>query len=115
MEFEIPIDLMLEKEFLVKENHLTAHLGSSSISVLSTPSMILFMEIVSRICAEQVLPKEYNTVGTKLTIEHLAAAPLGAKIKAKTKIKEYKIEKYYFKWKHGGKAQKLVKAHMNDL
>jgi len=28
-----------------------------------------------------VLPKEYNTLGTKLTIEHLAAAPLGAKNK----------------------------------
>lgn len=96
MEFEIPIDLKLEKEFLVDKNHLAAHLGSSSISVLSTPSMILFMEIVSRICAEQVLPKEYNTVGTKLTIEHLAAAPLGAKIKAKTKIKEYKSRKILF-------------------
>ncbi len=69
MEFEIPSNLKKEKEFIVEDKYLATFLGSGSVDVLSTPSMILFMEMVSRIMMDEVLPADYSTVGTQVCIK----------------------------------------------
>ena len=66
MDFKVPSNLQKEKEFIVEEQYLATFLGSGSVEVLSTPSMILFMEMVSRIMMDEVLPTTHTTVGTQV-------------------------------------------------
>ena len=88
MDFQIPSNLSKQLEFLVEEKYLATFLGSGSVEVLSTPSMILFMVNVSRIMIDEILPDSHTTVGTQVCIKHLSACPKGSKVLAKSSVKE---------------------------
>ena len=96
MDFQIPSNLSKQLEFLVEEKYLATFLGSGSVEVLSTPSMILFMENVSRIMIDEILPDSHTTVGTQVCIKHLSACPKGSKVLAKSSVKEQNGKKIIF-------------------
>lgn len=96
MNFDVPSNLEKKKEFIVEEQYLATFLGSGSVEVLSTPSMILFMEMVSRIMMDEVLPDTHTTVGTQVCVKHLSACPKGSKVIAKTSLKEKNGKKLVF-------------------
>lgn len=64
---------MKSMDFEVTKEYTAAHIGSGSISVLATPSMILFMEIVSGMLAHDHIPQGYTSVGTRVCVDHLGA------------------------------------------
>lgn len=72
-----------EQEFMVTEDTSAAHVGSGTVEVLSTPSMILFMERTARTWAANYLPEGYTTVGTRVCIEHLKAVGVGKTVVAR--------------------------------
>ncbi|MFW9930075.1 MAG: thioesterase family protein [Candidatus Thorarchaeota archaeon] len=84
MDFDIPKSIEDEKIFFVEENHLAQFLAEENINVLSTPSMIRFMENTSRILADKYLPDGYTTVGTEINVKHLKSAPLHSEIVVKS-------------------------------
>lgn len=84
--FKIPVGLVCVEEFTVKEEHVARHVGSGDFAVLSTPSMIAFMEETAMKCAQRFLPSEYTTVGSLVNIKHVNPAPLGATIRVESKI-----------------------------
>ncbi|MCY0867778.1 MAG: thioesterase family protein [Desulfurococcus sp.] len=86
MEFKLSEGLYCEKEYIVREEHAASHIGSGSLRVLSTPSMIAFMERTALHCAEQYLPGDYTTVGTMVNIKHVNPAPVGAEIKVAVRL-----------------------------
>lgn len=96
MEFEIPNDLELEKEYLVEDIHTAKFLGSGDVDVLSTPSMIAFMEQTCLEAVQPTLPMGYTTVGIKVCINHLAASPKGTKIKVQVKLLKQEERKLTF-------------------
>ncbi|KAA3646665.1 MAG: thioesterase [Chloroflexi bacterium] len=73
--------LKSEQNFTVLEEHSAAHIGSGTVSVLSTPSMIGFMEITARSMLDEVLPDTHSTVGVRVDVRHLAASPIGSEVK----------------------------------
>lgn len=75
-----------EKTFMVEDQHSALHLGSGTMKVLATPSMIQFMEITARIMLDEQLPEGYSTVGTLVNIRHLAAVGLGREVLAKVEL-----------------------------
>ena len=75
-----------EKEFLVTEENSAAHIGSGTVRVLSTPSMILFMEQTAGIWAANYLPEGYTTVGTRVCIDHLKAVSVGKRVVARASL-----------------------------
>ncbi len=77
-----------ELTFTVEEQHTAAHMGSGTVKVLSTPSMILFMERTAQQLLAQSLPEGETSVGTLVNVRHLAAAPLGAQIRVRAEIEE---------------------------
>ncbi|MEM3913307.1 MAG: thioesterase family protein, partial [Desulfurococcaceae archaeon] len=85
-QLEIPPNLTCTEEYVVKEEHVAKHVGSGDIGVLSTPSMIAFMERTSMKCVQQYLPQNYTTVGTLVNVRHLNPAPLGGIIKVESKL-----------------------------
>ncbi len=96
MDFTVKEDLELEKKFAVGEEHTAKFLGSGDVEVFATPAMIAFMEHTCRVAADSELPEGFTTVGTKVCISHLAAAPKGASIRVHCKLKRQEGKKLVF-------------------
>jgi fluoroacetyl-CoA thioesterase len=73
-------------EFVVEEEHSASHVGSGTVRVLSTPSMILFMERTARIMMDEYLPDTHTSVGAQVNVRHLAPSPVGNKVRAEVEI-----------------------------
>lgn len=92
---------MLEKEFIVETKHAASQMGSGDLEVLSTPSMIAFMENVAKELAEEKLKLGETTVGIDLNVKHLKATAIGKKVRIQANLTEqnksilfYEIEAY---------------------
>lgn len=83
---ELSVGLSKEVEVVVDKKHAAGHMKSGDVSVLSTPSMILFMERAAALAVKPLLPAGSTTVGTRVTVSHLAPAPVGAKVVAKARL-----------------------------
>jgi predicted thioesterase len=77
-----------ERSFQVEEQYTAAHLGSGSLRVLATPSMILFMERAAHSLLAQRLPEGYSSVGILVDVRHLAPTPLGANVRITCEVLE---------------------------
>lgn len=96
MALVIPPNTSKSLQFEVKEEYTAVHLGSGSVSVLSTPSMILFMEKASGTLAQEHLPSDYTTVGTIVNIAHLKAVKQGGIVTAVSKLRIQEDRKLTF-------------------
>lgn len=72
------------RKYVTTEQHSAKHVGSGSVEVLSTPSMILFMEETCRIFADEHLPEGQTTVGVHVDIHHVRPAPIGSEVEIHT-------------------------------
>lgn len=70
----------------VEEKDTAQALGSGSIDVFSTPSMIALMEMTARTSVQEYLPDTQTTVGTKVNIAHLKASPVGSEILCESEL-----------------------------
>ena len=69
-------------ELIVGEEHTAPRVGSGKIRVLATPVMINLIEAAALNAAEHLLPPGHQSLGTLLNVKHIAATPVGMKIKA---------------------------------
>ena len=76
----------LRKTFTVTDEYTAAHVGSGTVKVLSTPSMILFMEMTALELLEKKLPEGFSSVGVTVNISHLAATLVGKTVKVSAEI-----------------------------
>lgn len=75
-----------EVSYLVEVNHTASHVGSGALSVLSTPSMIGFMERSSHQMLAKYLADGFSSVGVRVDVSHLAPTPVGASIRVRAEI-----------------------------
>jgi fluoroacetyl-CoA thioesterase len=85
---KITLGLREEQEFVVMEEYTAEHVGSGSLRVLATPSLIGFMERVARDLMERNLPEGYSSVGVWVDVRHLAATPVEAKVRVSCEVIE---------------------------
>ena len=69
-------------EIVVTEQHTAPHIGSGRVHVLATPVMVNLMEAAALQAVEGLLPAGHQTVGTHLDITHVAATPVGMRVRA---------------------------------
>lgn len=74
--------LKAEAGLVVGEEHTAPHVGSGAIHVLATPVMVNLMEAAALACAERALPAGHQSLGIKLEIRHIAATPVGMRVRA---------------------------------
>ncbi len=84
----IPVGLRNEAVFIVEEEFTAAHIGSGSLRVLATPSMIGMMERVSHALIAQQLPEGYSSVGALVDVRHLAPTPMNARVRIFSQVVE---------------------------
>lgn len=73
-----------------------AALGNEGIKVLSSPSMILLMELASSKVLEPFLEEDERTVGISFDIKHMAPTPVGMSVVANSELVEAKGIKFKF-------------------
>ena len=64
--------------FTVTETDTAIAVGSGSLPVLGTPRLLAWCEAATCAALEATLPAGGTSVGTRITLEHLAASPVGA-------------------------------------
>jgi fluoroacetyl-CoA thioesterase len=96
-----------EQKFVVEEQYTAGHVGSGSLRVLATPSMIGFMERVARDLMERNLPEGYSSVGAWVEVRHLAATPVGARVRVACEITSIDGRKVDFRVEAWDEVEKI--------
>lgn len=73
-------------ELTVGEEHTAPRVGSGLIRVLATPVMINLFEAAALDAAEKHLPAGHQSLGTLLDVTHVAATPVGMKVRATAEV-----------------------------
>src|SRR5262249_43448926 len=73
-------------ELVVREEHTAPRVGSGRVAVLATPVMINLIEAASLAAIEHLLPEGYQSLGTVLNVRHIAATPVGMKVRARVEV-----------------------------
>ncbi|MBR4474820.1 MAG: thioesterase family protein [Oscillospiraceae bacterium] len=84
----LEIGIKGKAESLVNEQNTAASMGSGNLEVFATPYMIALMEEASQRSVAPFLEEGQSTVGTKLSVSHDAATPLGMKVWAESLLTE---------------------------
>ena len=77
-----------QQEMIVERSDLASMMGNIGAEVLSTHRVVLLMELAARNAIKDCLPEGKMTVGTFIRIQHLAATPLGSKVRAEASLNE---------------------------
>lgn len=79
---EFPVGKTASRSMTVLAKHTAVQVGSGTVEVLATPAVAALMEGAASDLAQTLLDEAFTTVGTRLSIEHMAPTPLGAQVTA---------------------------------
>ena len=82
---------------VVSGTNTAAAYGSGAVPVFATPAMVALMERAARVSVEPYLEQGQTTVGTGLTVRHLAATPEGMTVTARSELVAVEGKKLLFK------------------
>jgi fluoroacetyl-CoA thioesterase len=82
----LPAGLQGVAELVVGEQHTAPRIGSGRIRVLATPVMISLIEAAALAAVENSLPEEHQSLGTRLDVSHIAATPVGMRVRATAEV-----------------------------
>ena len=79
-------DKIHEMEFVVTDQEAIHFLGPHVPPLLSTPSLVSMMEMTSRENVRALLKDGEDTLGVSVNIKHLAATPVGMKVRVVSRL-----------------------------
>lgn len=94
---EIVPGLAGQLEMVVREENTARRLGSGNVAVLATPEMVRLMEKAAVAAVDHLLPDGYRTVGVAVNVRHLAATPVGMKVRAQAELTAVEGRKLTFR------------------
>ena len=94
---DIVVGMTGTAELVVEEAHTAPRIGSGRIHVLATPVMINLMEAAALAAVEQRLPEGHQSLGTHLDVSHVAATPVGMRVRARAEVTEVTGNKIAFR------------------
>ena len=83
---EIEPGIAAERSEVVTADLLATRLGSGSVEVYATPAMVALIESAAVAAIEPLLPEGQTSVGVALDVKHLAATPLGRRVRARAEV-----------------------------
>lgn len=84
----IQTGLTCKKKITVTPEMTAAAMGSGTLEVLATPSMIALMEGTAQEAVQSLLKDGQGTVGTRIDVHHLAATPVGMEVTCTAEVTE---------------------------
>ena len=96
--------------FTVTDDDTATALGSGSLPVLATPRLLAWCEAATCAALETTLPEGSTSVGTRISLEHLAASPVGqaVEVSASTTYVDGRLHRFTVSAKHVGGNGKVV-------
>ena len=94
---DLPAGLTGSAEMVVGEQHTAPRIGSGRIRVLATPVMINLIEAAALAAVESSLPEEHQSLGTRLDVSHIAATPVGMRVRASAEVVRVEGRTIYLK------------------
>jgi fluoroacetyl-CoA thioesterase len=73
-------------ELVVGDEHTAPRIGSGRVRVLATPVMINLMEAAALDAVENLIPAGHQSLGTRLDVRHIAATPVGMRVRATARL-----------------------------
>src|SRR2546423_4092973 len=83
---QLPTGLTGVAELVVSEEHTAPRIGSGRVHVLATPVMINLIEAAALAAVEHLLSAGYQSLGTVLDVRHIAATPVGMRVRATAEL-----------------------------
>jgi len=80
----------------VNSGNTAATMGSGEIEVFATPAMVALMEAAAVRCVRQGLSPEETSVGTRMEVSHVAATPLGMRVRAEAVLQKVEGRRLFF-------------------
>ncbi|MBK9166863.1 MAG: thioesterase [Bryobacterales bacterium] len=99
-----------EEHRVVTSDMAISFIRGEEARVLSTPQLILAMEITARNSIFGQLPDGYDSLGTEVCIRHLAAAPIGALIVCRSTVQSVANRQVNFVVEAWHKDRKLAEG-----
>jgi len=96
-----------EATTIVAHENTAARVGAGGVEVFGTPMMIALMEQASWQSVANDLEPGYVTVGTLVNVRHLAATPLGQRVRATAELVEIEGRRLLFKVEAFDEKQKI--------
>jgi predicted thioesterase len=90
--------------FTVTDDDTALAVGSGSLPVLGTPRLLAWCEAATCAALEPTLPEGSTSVGTRITLEHLGASPVGQQIEvsASTAYVDGRLHRFTVSARHVG-------------
>lgn len=104
------MEVKLTKVYTVSEEMLAVNVGSGSLRVLATPVLAAFFEETSAELAGPYLEEDCTSVGTKISVDHLAPTPLGGKVAVTACLTEREGRVFRFRLEASDEAGKIAEA-----
>ncbi len=93
---EITTGIVKEISVNVEKSMLAVNVGSGTLEVLATPVVAALMEKAACELIQPYLPEGITTVGTMISVNHMSATPLGARVTAEARLTDIADRKYTF-------------------
>ena len=97
LQLDLPAGLTGTAELVVGDQHTAPKVGSGRIRVLATPVMINLIEAAALAAVEQSLPERHQSLGTRLDVTHIAATPVGMRVRATAEVVRVEGRTVHFK------------------
>lgn len=97
MPFELKLGLVGEASQEVTGEDSAARWGSGLVDAFATPVLVALVERASVSAIEECLSADQTTVGIEVNVKHLAATPIGMRVKARSELIEIDGRRLQFK------------------
>lgn len=95
----------------VVSDEMTAHrMGNEGFHVLATPMIFAWFEEAARRLAAAHLGPGQGTVGTMVTLKHLAAAPVGMRVRVEATLREVNGRRLLFDLEAHDEKEKIAEG-----
>ena len=93
---ELRPGITAEVEVVVSPQMTASAVGNEGVEVLSTPHLIALMEDAATRAVQPHLPAGAGTVGILVNIKHLAATPVGMRVRTRAVLREVDGRRFVF-------------------
>jgi predicted thioesterase len=96
MEVDLKPGIKAAAELTVAFKDTATAVASGLAEVFATPAMIALMENAAYTAVQPYLPEGYSTVGAEISVQHMAATPIGMKVRAEAVLTQVDGRKLTF-------------------
>ena len=99
--------LVGETDEIVTEELTAARYGSGLVASFATPAMVGLMEGAAFVATKAQLGPGQTSVGTEVNIKHLAATPVGMRVRARAELTRVEGRRLFFNVEAWDEVEKI--------